>query len=118
MLAWFQLLDRASSAAEVIAIARDYVATWDPEELSRLPGECRPGRVKTVEDLEDLHGCLVEEYRRNRVVGPGLAALQNMTSFMVRASVRMAQLRCDAEAAYDEPQAVAADRVERRREPQ
>ena len=110
MLAWFRQLDRASSAAEVVKVCRDYLATWHPEELARLPGECRPGRLKNTEDVDDLHACLVEEYRRNRVDGEALAALQNMTSFVVRASVRLAQLRADdaAEPAFDDPNGGAA----------
>lgn len=88
---WFRQIDEASSAREVVAIARDYLATWTPKDLAKLPRECRPGRVKSPGDLEQLHACLVEEYRQNRLAGEELSALQRLTSFVVRASVRLAQ---------------------------
>lgn len=91
MLHWFRQIDDANSAAEVVAVARDYLATWTPKDLAKLPRECRPGRVKTPGDLEQLHACLAEEYCQNRLAGEELSALQRLTSFIVRASVRLAQ---------------------------
>ena len=97
MLSWFHQLDRAASASEVINVCREYLATWPPEELALLPSECRPGRIKSHADVEALHSCLVEEYRSNRLTGERLATLQRMTSFVVRASVRLAQLHVESE---------------------
>jgi hypothetical protein len=99
MLTWFHQLDRAANLADVVRVCRDYVATWPPETLALLPSDCRPGRLKSHEDLDALHACLVDEYRQTRLEGPHLAALQRMTSFVVRASMRFAQLRADEETA-------------------
>ena len=93
MLSWFQQLDTARNPAEVVAVTRDYVATWSPEELARLPRTCRPGRLRTPEDIEELHACAVDAYRSTRASGYELTALQLITSFLVRASIRLAQLR-------------------------
>lgn len=97
LLSWLQQIDAAKSPFEVVAITRDYLASWTPEELARLPVPCRPGRVKDDQDIAQLHGCLVEEYGRNRLTGEELVALQRMTSFIVRSSVRIAQMRSDEE---------------------
>jgi hypothetical protein len=91
MLYWFRQIDDANSAREVVAIVRDYLATWTPKDLAKLPSGCRPGRVKSPGDIEQLHACLVEEYRQDRLAGDELSALQRLTSFIVRASVRLAQ---------------------------
>ena len=88
---WSRQIDAATSATEVVAVARDYLATWTPKDLAKLPRECRPGRVKSPGDIEQLHASLVEEYRQNRLTGDELSALQRLTSFIVRASVRLAQ---------------------------
>lgn len=88
---WFRQIENAGSAEEVVAIARDYFATWTPQDLAKLPRECRPGRMKSPGDVEQLHACLVEEYRQNRLASEELSALQRLTSFVVRASVRLAQ---------------------------
>jgi len=90
-LYWSRQIDAATSAMEVVAIARDYLATWTPKDLAKLPRECRPGRVKSPGDIEQLHASLVEEYRQDRLAGEELSALQRLTSFIVRASVRLAQ---------------------------
>ena len=117
MLSWFHQLDRASSIPEVVRVCRDYLATWPPEELALLPQGCRPGRFKSDADLEALHSCLVDEYRRDRLSGDPLSALQRMTSFVVRASVRVAQLQGDSpEAALEERPQGAKDRRTMRRD--
>ena len=92
MVSWYRLIDSAKSSLEVVAIARDYIATWSPEELARLPASARPGRLRDERDLEELHERLVDEYRNSRASGAALEALQKFTSFMVRASIRVAEL--------------------------
>lgn len=97
---WVRQIDDAHSAGEVVAIARDYLATWTPKDLALLPRECRPGRVKTRGDLEQLHVSLVEECRQNRLAGEALSALQRLTSFIVRASVRLAHFDGNQESGF------------------
>ena len=92
MVSWFALLDSAKTPFEVVGVARDFLATWTPEELGRIPESCRPGKLRDETDIESLHGCLVEDYRRSRATGPALKSLQELTSFVVRASIRLAEL--------------------------
>ncbi len=93
MIFWLQQLEDATTPEEVVAIARDYLSTWSPEELARLPRDCRPGRLREPEDIEELHSCSVDAYRTTRASGDELTALQLLTSFIVRASQRIASLR-------------------------
>jgi hypothetical protein len=93
MLAWYRQLDSAKGPLEVVAIVRDYLATWTPHDLSRIPQACRPGRVRDEEDIEILHSAVVDEYRNTRVTGEDLDLLQQLTSLLVRASIRIAELR-------------------------
>jgi hypothetical protein len=105
MSSWFQQLDAAKTPFEVVNITRDYLATWTPDELARLPAPCRPGRIRDEQDIEQLHVRLVEEYGLSRLNDEALSALQRMTSFVVRASVRIAQLQGEeaSPGADDEP---------------
>ena len=103
MLNWFRQLDDAATTDQVVAIARDYFASWTPEELARLPRACRPGRMKSERDLEDLHLCVVEEFGRSEATGDDLATLQRLTSFVVRACVRSAQLAAENEDTPEPP---------------
>jgi hypothetical protein len=92
----FSLLGRANSAEEVVAVALDFIATLTPGELALLPPACRPGRLRDGQDVEALHAMLVEEYRGTRVTGDALEVLQRLTSFVVRASLRRAELDGEA----------------------
>ena len=49
---WHGQVESARSAAEVVALMRDYVATLTPEQLGQLPERYRPMRVKAEDDLE------------------------------------------------------------------
>jgi hypothetical protein len=92
MTSWYSQLDRAKTAGDAVAVARDFMATWSPDELALLPASCRPGRLRDEEDIEALHATLVETYRDSRATGRELDALQRLTSFVVRASIRLAEL--------------------------
>lgn len=89
---WFSQIDRSRSVGEVIATARDFVATLTPDEMKMLPPDCRPGKLRDAADIEALHSTLVEAYRSSRATGPELETLQRLTSFVVRASIRLAEL--------------------------
>jgi len=92
MSSWYGQLQAAATLGDVVSIVRDYIALWSPEEIALLPAAARPGRVRDAADVTDLHERLVEEYRNTRASGEALAALQRLTGFLVRASLRMAQL--------------------------
>ena len=95
MTTWHGQIDDAKSVAEVVSTARDFLATWSPEELARLPVQCRPGRIRDESDIAELHACLVDEYRVTRASGANLTMLQVLTSFKASASVRIAELGGD-----------------------
>jgi hypothetical protein len=96
MISWFRQLESARGPLEVVAIARDYFASWSPRDIARLPDSCRPRKLRDESDIEVLHGHLVEEYRVTRASGDDLRLLQELTSFLVRASMRIADLAGEA----------------------
>ncbi len=97
MTTWFAQIDRARSVTEALSVARDYVATLTPQELALLPEECRPGRIRDLKDVEDLHGTLVDVYRASRASGEELDVLQRLTSFSVRLAIRLSELSVGTE---------------------
>ncbi len=92
MIAWYHLLEDANSTLEVVAVARDYLASWSPQDIARLPLACRPGKLRDESDIGVLHDALIDEYRTSQASGEELARLQELTSFMVRATLRLAEL--------------------------
>jgi hypothetical protein len=89
---WYSQIDRAKSVPEVVRVVRDFMATWTPDELALLPEECRPQRIRDEQDVETLHSLLVEQYRISRASGRELDALQRLTSFIVRTSIRLSEI--------------------------
>ena len=92
MIAWYHLIENSTSSPEVVAVARDYIATWTPREIALLPERCRPGKLRDAYDIELLHDCLIEEYRDSHASGEELSRLQELTSFLVHAMQRIAEL--------------------------
>jgi hypothetical protein len=92
MIAWYHLIENATTSAEVVAASRDYLASWTPHEISLLSERCRPGKLRDASDIEFLHDLVVDEYRNSHASGEGLSRLQELTSFLVRASQRLAEL--------------------------
>jgi hypothetical protein len=50
-VSWQDLLNTARNEYEVVAIARDFVATFEPKEMARLPEACRPGKFFEGDDI-------------------------------------------------------------------
>lgn len=98
MITWYRHIDDALSVEQVVAVARDFLASWTPQEVARLPVGCRPSRIRDESDVIDLHERLVDEYRTTRSSGDELTALQLITGVMVRASLRIAELGGSAQA--------------------
>jgi hypothetical protein len=96
MIFWYHQLDNATSTLAVVGVVRDYLASWSPAEIGKLSESVRPGKIRDEQDVEILHTKLVEEYRSSRATGDELDALQRFTSLMVRASIRLAELRDDS----------------------
>jgi hypothetical protein len=74
-------------------IVRDYIATWRPEELARLPEECRPGRPSERADVSYIAYQLKRnastetpsQQKMNRFFGAATRRLGDFTSVMSQA---------------------------------
>ena len=87
-VAWFDLLAAATTPAEVVGVARDYLATWTPEEIAALPRACRPPRqIKFPEEVVDYAFALVKAHVDTDVEHEGVT---RMATFFSEASWRVA----------------------------
>src|SRR5690349_3807175 len=85
---WFDLLAAAGTPEEVVRVARDFLATWTPEEIARLPADCRPPRtLRFAEEVVDYAFSLVKAHvddaSQNEVI-------TRMANFFAEASWRVA----------------------------
>lgn len=62
MFPWHHMIDEASSLDMVLALVRDYLACWGPDDLALIPERARPHRVKSVEDIAFWHQRLLDSY--------------------------------------------------------
>ena len=83
---WLAELNVADSAAEVIAVTRDFVQSWTAPELLRLPYYCRPGRITELKQIQEL-AFLLERAQQN-FIGRLVDAmvLDRMVAFFTEAS--------------------------------
>ena len=91
---WLRRLDAAPTAADVMWIVRDYLATWRPEEIDRLPEDCRPGRVSERDEVSYIayqlkRNARTESYaqeKMNRFFGAATRRLGDFTSVISQAA--------------------------------
>ena len=96
---WFDLLAGATTPEEVLNVARDYLATWTPEEIAALPRACRPPRrIKFPEEIVDYAFILVKAHLD---VGEDSGAVTRMATFFAEASWRVAAAMGGAEVSAD-----------------
>lgn len=89
-ISWAQRLKSSRTEAEVVDTARDFLATFSPYDLARLPVACRPGRLVDGSDINELAFVLV---RNDHDDGQGTArCVHRLTQFFTNASVRLSEV--------------------------
>jgi hypothetical protein len=89
-LSWQGRLVAATSAAEVIEVARGFVATFTPLEIGRLPAAFRPPEFADANDISEYAFALV---RHNCDDNYGSARLAyRLASFFSNASIRLSRM--------------------------
>jgi hypothetical protein len=79
-------LVHAKTEEQVVAMVRDFLGDWPPDEIASLPSQCRPGRVHDAEDVVDL----AYELTRAHIDAAGPQELLNeMEAFFAQACLRL-----------------------------
>jgi len=89
---WLFSLGAAESEREVVTAVRDYLATWQPAELSQLPESCRPPKITSGEDISDFAFKLSHAQLELEFTEEGRRLFDRLMSFFVSASDRVSQL--------------------------
>lgn len=97
-VSWPQRLKAAHTREDVVDVARDFLATFSPYDLARLPEPLRPGRLVDGDDLNAFAYTLV---RHDHDDSRGTARyIHRLTHFFTNASVRLAELSVNPAAKY------------------
>ena len=86
---WEARLQRAYTTEDVVAVARDFIATWSPGELGVLPEHLRPGRFRDSDDV-GLYAFRLASCPDTS--GGNARILQRMTTFFAAASRRLSEI--------------------------
>jgi len=90
---WELRLDDARDVDSLVALARDFTASFAPEHLARLPEDCRPGPIKYEDDIDFWAYRFGQRYcaENDQPVDAGL--LHEFLDFFLHALIRLAELR-------------------------
>jgi hypothetical protein len=89
-MGWQGRLDDATSREDVVGVARDFLALVTPEEVARMPVDCRPGKLVDGEDVANYAVVLAR-----RACDPDCFEdhnLQRIAAFFGDALARLSQL--------------------------
>lgn len=82
-------LRAATSEEEVVRLARDYLAQWQPSELAAIPAACRPRAIADAEGLADAAFALTRARIDASAPQP---PLEEMEIFFAMACARVSEL--------------------------
>ena len=83
----------AATEGEVVGLVRDFIGEWLPEEIGRLPAECRPGKLRDGEDLSLLAVNLARSCVSFDVDPEDLHVVDEMDAFVGHACRRIAEIQ-------------------------
>lgn len=89
---WLARVAGARTPDDVLAIACEYLAHFAVESSDSLPPELRPGKLATVEELQDYALALARYHGH----GERARAVYRVSEFFSRAAVRLAELAASA----------------------
>ena len=87
---WQGRLAAASSVAEVVEIARNFVATFSPADIACLPEVVRPPELVEPQDVSAYAFALVRHYCDDNSGSARLA--YRLASFFSSASIRLSRM--------------------------
>ena len=90
---WHRQLEACDEVDQILAVTREFLATFGPEHLARLPADCRPGRIKGEDDIAYWSCKLAQLHHKDPAVRVDADLLQEMLNFFLHGWVRLSQLQ-------------------------
>lgn len=87
---WQGRLAAAASREDVVGVARDFLALVGPEEIARMPADCRPGKLVDGDDVANYAVTLARRSCDPDCLGDH--NLQRVGAFFGDALARLTQL--------------------------
>jgi hypothetical protein len=92
MKSWSARIEDAGNHMDLLAVARDFLDSWEHEDLALIPEEARPQRVKGVDDLAYWHQKLVDSFCNASLGMEQLVKVREMLHFFAFAVQRSVEI--------------------------
>ena len=92
---WRNLMREAAHEQEVVGLVRDHLARWTPEEIARLPEDCRPPRIRDAEDVSRWAFELASTHCAQNMSEADEPLLDRMLEFVTQAAMRLSALNAE-----------------------
>jgi hypothetical protein len=86
---WQRRLDLARTDEQVVQVARDFLASWHPLDISTFPNRCWPRRMK---DADDINAYTFDVLNARFELQSDDTGLEQMSTFFSAASTRLSQI--------------------------
>ena len=97
---WRNLILGSTQEDEIVELVRDHMARWSPEEIARLPEDCRPGRIRDAEDISRWAFELASTHCAQVVRSEDEPLLERMLEFVTQAAIRLSEIQSEAPKPY------------------
>jgi len=87
---WQLRLRDSATDAEVLDLAREYLASFDPYDLAMLPARCRPRTLVCAHDISSYAFDLVGHYCDKSDATADL--VRQLAGFFTEASIRLSEI--------------------------
>jgi hypothetical protein len=92
VVGWQNAIREVTSCKELSSLTNDFLASWTPQEICRLPLACRPRRMRGVEDIHYWRALIEDSYCSGAALGDEHQAYIAMLAFFSSASRRALEL--------------------------
>ena len=90
---WRNLIRDSATEDELVSLVRDHLARWSPDEIARLPEDCRPGRIRDGDDISQWAYLLASNHCSRTVHPDDEPLLERMLEFVTQAAIRLSELQ-------------------------
>ena len=89
MKAWHEQVQSAREPEQLVRATREYIASLTPEQWAALPENCRPERIRDIDDILYWSARLTEEFLEMAKDAKGNDVLREMLGFFTVAAERV-----------------------------
>ena len=92
MKSWSARIEESGNHMDLLSVAREFLGSWEPEDLALIPEASRPQRIKGVDDLSYWHQKLVDSFCNMSLAAEQAVKVREMLRFFAFAVQRSVEI--------------------------